>query len=197
MTLPRLHAVTDDRVLALPDFLDRARAMALGPAVALHVRTQRDGAFALKITDQLVALAAESGTQVIVNDRADVAALAEAAGVHLPANGMPVHAAREAAPTPWWVGQSTHTAMSALASTADWAFLGPIWPTGSHPDHPALGADALRGAGPRVVAIGGLTPVRAREAVQAGAIGIAAISALWDAPDPGAAAHAFLLSFEL
>jgi thiamine monophosphate synthase len=108
-----------------------------------------------------------------------------------------VHAAREAAPTPWWVGQSTHTAMSALASTADWAFLGPIWPTASHPDRPALGADALRGAGPRVVAIGGLTPVRAREAVQAGAIGIAAISALWDAPDPGAAAHAFLLSFEL
>ncbi len=79
---------------------------------------------------------------------------------------------------------------------ADYVFLGPIWETSSHPGVPGLGLEAIAAARPaRVIAIGGVTPARAAACLEAGAWGVAAISALWLADDPGAAAEAFLLSF--
>ena len=195
MMLPRLHAVTDDRVLGLPDFLERAHAVALGPAVALHVRTRRAGRFALTVTERLVALARASDTLVIVNDRIDVALLAGADGVHLPEAGCDARAVQRLGPS-LLTGRSAHTIEASRPPNADWVFLGPIWPTRSHPDRPALGPEALAQAGERTVAIGGVTPRRARDAARRGAAGVAVLSALWDAADSGAAARALLLSFE-
>jgi thiamine-phosphate pyrophosphorylase len=202
--VPLVFAVTDDRVLALPDFLERARAVALGPEVALVLRGRAPGGPLLRLADALVALAAGSGTRVLVHDRLDVARLAGAAGVHLPGYGLPVAAARtELGPAPL-LGRSTHTpaaATAALAEGADYVFLGNIWETATHPGRPPLGPDALATvrraapASPGVVAIGGVTPDRATEARAAGAHGVAAVRAIWDPPDPAAAARALLLSF--
>jgi thiamine-phosphate pyrophosphorylase len=50
-------------------------------------------------------------------------------------------------------------------------------------------------AAPHVIAIGGVTPARAGLARAAGAHGVAAVRAIWDTPDPAAAARALLLSF--
>ena len=60
---------------------------------------------------------------------------------------------------------------------------------------PGVGPQALRGLPFRVIAIGGITPERAALCRDEGAWGVAAISALWRAPDPGAAVRKMLLSF--
>lgn len=201
--VPLVHAVTDDRVLGLPDFLGRARAVGIGPEVAIHLRGRLDGGPLLALTDQVRALIAASGTRLLVHDRLDVALLAGADGLHLPAAGLPVEAARrELGPGPL-LGRSVHSpeeAAAAFAGGADYVFLGPIWETASHPARRPLGVTALTAAtagaaaaGP-VVAIGGVTAERAAAARAAGAGGVAAITALWDAGDPAAAAHALLLS---
>jgi thiamine-phosphate pyrophosphorylase len=196
---PPLHAVTDDRVLRLPDFLDRARAVALGPQVALHLRGTPPARELLRLADALRSITAATGSRLIVHDRADLARLCDADGVHLPEHGLPVPAVRRLLGASALLGRSTHTAhaaKTAVADGADYAFLGAIWPTASHPDRAPLGPDALRSALPApVIAIGGVTAPRAAEARAAGACGVAAISALWDARDPAAAARALLLSF--
>jgi thiamine-phosphate diphosphorylase len=95
------------------------------------------------------------------------------------------------------VGRSTHgaeEARAAAADGADYVFLGPIWPTPSHPGRPGIGVESIRQAVPaRVIAIGGVTPERAAACIDAGAWGVAAISALWLAEDPAAAAAELLL----
>jgi thiamine-phosphate pyrophosphorylase len=223
--VPVLFAVTDDRVLALPDFFARARALALGPAVALVIRSRAAGGSLLRLADRLLAQIATSGTRVLIHDRVDVARLAGAAGVHLPAYGLPVAAVRQHLGPSALLGRSTHTpaeAIAALAEGADYVFLGNIWGTATHPGQPSLGIAAIRAAThgmggmdgmseirgiggmpgqrenpvqPAIIAIGGVTPERAREARAAGAHGVAAVRALWDAPDPAAAARGLLLSF--
>jgi thiamine-phosphate pyrophosphorylase len=90
---------------------------------------------------------------------------------------------------------SVHDARSALNAGADYVFLGPVWRTASHVERAPLGDGALRDASPvgRVVAIGGVTLERVALCRAAGAWGVACISALWDAADPGATARAMLL----
>ena len=73
--------------------------------------------------------------------------------------------------------------------------MGNIFETRSHPGRPAAGLDLIREAaslGRPVIAIGGIDPARAARARDAGAYGVAAISALWYAPDSAAAALALL-----
>ncbi len=198
--IPPLHAVTDDRVLRLPDFLERARAVSLGPEVGLHLRGTLPARTLLRLAGALRPITAATGTRLIIHDRVDLARLCDADGVHLPGHGLPVPAVRRLLGADALLGCSTHTgdaARSAVAAGADYAFLGAIWPTASHPDRVPLGTAALRGALPApVIAIGGVTAARAAAARAAGACGVAAIRALWDAADPAAAARALLLSFE-
>lgn len=193
--LPRIHAVTDDAVLQLPDFAIRAQALGKPGSIALHARSRAAGGRRLT---ELARMLAETEAPVFVNDRADVAKIVGAAGVHLPAAGLPIAAARRIAGPDSLIGRSTHTADEANRAAdegADYVFLGPIWETGSHPDRVPLGPEVIAHAhSARVIAIGGITPQRARICRDAGAYGVAAISALWHAPDPGSVATAILLS---
>lgn len=196
--LPRLHAVTNDRVLRAPDFLERAAALALGPDVAIHLRGRLGGRELLRFAEAVRDRVTSHGTRVFVNDRADIANLVGADGVHLPAAGLPVAAARRVAPRARWIGRSTHTRAAARAAAVDqtdYVMLGPVWATASHPGRPPVGPQVLREAILPVVAIGGVTPERTSACLAAGAYGVAAITALWDADDPAAAAGRFLLSF--
>lgn len=193
--VPRLHAVTDRQALSLPDFATRARAIAAAGDVALHARAGPVDA------RQLIALAnllLETGALVLINDRADIVPLVAAGGVHLPAAGLPLGSVREMLGPDVLIGRSTHSATEAREAHeagADYVFLGPIWPTASHPERAPLGVDAIAAAAPaRVIAIGGVTPARAAACREAGAWGVAAISALWRAEDSGAAAAQFLVS---
>lgn len=197
-TLPRLHAVTDDTVLARPDFLERVAAIAASGPVAVHVRGTLPGRALAEVAAEVRAVVARSPSWLMVNDRADVALATDAHGVHLPERGLPTEAARRFMGGTRWIGRSLHAPADiapAFGDGADYVFLGPIFPTESHPDRGAVGVDALRGHDGPVIAIGGITPERAAACIACGAYGVAAVRALWHAPDPGAAAAAFLLSF--
>jgi thiamine-phosphate pyrophosphorylase len=200
-SLPPLHAVTNSTILGLMDFQRRATEIARSPQVALHIRTDSLGARSLtELTLAAKTICNTRGAQTFVNDRVDVALASAAHGIHLPGGGIPTTYVRRLVGADAWIGRSTHSVDEALAAQdegVDYVFLGPIWPTTSHPERPALGTGAISGARTtRVIAIGGVTPERVRPAIDAGAYGVAAISAFWFAPDCGATVERMLLSFD-
>ena len=199
-TLPRLHAVTDDRVVGAGRVVERAAAMAAaaGPALAVHVRTRMlEGAALLDLASRVKDAVAPHGAWLVVNGRADVARAAGAQAIVSGRAGLGVRDVRRVAPgIP--VARSVHDAAGARAAAAeeaDFLVAGAVFETPSHPGAPAGGPDLVRAVaatGRQVVAIGGMTAANARAIIEAGAWGVAAIRALWDAPDPAEAARLFL-----
>lgn len=198
--LPRLHAITDGAILALEDFPVRAAAIAsAGPAVALHVRDRQATATRLTAAAQrLLALAAPPEAAVIVNARPDIAVVLGAQGVQLGVDDLsPASVRRFAGAWRGWIGRSVHSVSEAAAAKdegADYLIVGSIYPT---PSHPGAGAGPgliteIATLGLPVIAIGGMTAARAVEVRNAGAYGVAAISAVWRATDSAAAAMALL-----
>jgi thiamine-phosphate pyrophosphorylase len=195
--MPRLHAFTDERVACLPDLADRARALAAagGDQLALHARGR--GLSGLAHHALAVRLAAHPPASLFVNDRLDVALAVDAGGVHLSARSLTPADARRLNPG-WWIGVSVHDAdeaQAARAAGADYLVIGPVFATATHADRAPLGlarfAEIAR-VGLPAIAIGGVTPAGARALRAAGAYGVAAIRALWDADDPADAARATL-----
>ncbi len=197
--LPRLHAVTDDAVLADADVGIRAAAIAaVGPAAALHVRARNSSAaFLAKSAARFVSLASPAEAAVIVNARPDISLGVGAQGVQLGAGDLSVADARTVLES-GWIGRSVHgleEARRAASEGADFLLVGTVFTSASHPGQPPLGLEVLeRIAALRVpvIAIGGITPERAQSVRDAGAWGVAAIAALWHAADPYAAAVALL-----
>ena len=186
-------------MLALPDLGVRAAAIAsAGSAVALHARDRLAGGAALAgAALRLQMLARPPEAALIVNARPDLAAAIGAQGVQLGGGDLAPADARRILPD-GWIGRSVHDlreAEGAVEEGADFLIVGAIYPTASHPDRAAAGIGLLRAAaalGRPVIAIGGMDAARAAEVRAAGAYGIAAIGALWDADDPAAAALALL-----
>ena len=99
------------------------------------------------------------------------------------------------------IGKSVHTAAgAALAAGADYILAGHVYPSASKPGRSPLGVAgfaAIVAAAPcPVLAIGGVTPERVQEVVQAGAHGVAVIGAIAEADDPRAAASALRTALE-
>jgi thiamine-phosphate pyrophosphorylase len=186
-------------VLAAPDFGVRAAAIAAaGSAVALHARDRAAGGAALaRAAARLLALARPAEAAVFVSGRPDVAAALGAQGVQLAAEDLAPADARRILPA-GWIGRSVHTEAEAAAAVdegADYLLVGNVYQTASHPGRPATGPGLVRAAaalGRPVIAIGGIDAARAADVRNAGAWGVAAITALWRAPDPAAAALALL-----
>ena len=195
--LPRLHAVTDERIARLSDLDTRARALGAAGPVALHARGHSlSGRDHLTLALRLRTAAPE---RLFVNDRLDVALAAGAAGVQLSATGLTPAEARPWS-SAWWIGVSVHTPEEAAAVRgADYLLVGPVFATTTHPTAEPLGVKGLApfvGLGVPVVAIGGITPANARDVVAGGAHGVAVIRALWNAPDPARAAQEIMKEIE-
>ncbi|MGH7658025.1 MAG: thiamine phosphate synthase [Gemmatimonadales bacterium] len=195
--LPRVHAVTDAAVLALEDLGVRAAAIAAaGPAVALHARDRNAGGAALTaVTTRFLSLARPPEAAVFVNGHPDIAQGLGAQGVQLSTTDLAPEDARRVFPK-GWIGCSVHSLEQAekVAPHADLLFVGTIYPTPTHPDREAAGpglVESIARLGVPVIAIGGVNVDRLTELRDAGAWGVAAIRALWYAPDPAAAAMAF------
>ncbi|MEO5511384.1 MAG: thiamine phosphate synthase [Longimicrobiales bacterium] len=202
--VPRLHVITNDEIAARPDFISHATSImeACAGAVAFHLRLKRARAHTLyDLAETLTGVARRTNTALYLNERIDVAVAAGATGVQLTASSIPVSAA-----TSWRysgvalvIGYSAHgvaEAMSAESDGADFVILGTIWSSGTHPGECTAGIDLITAASERlsipVVAIGGVTPSRAQEALLAGAHGVAAIAGIWDAEVPAKAATNYL-----
>jgi thiamine-phosphate diphosphorylase len=197
--LPRVHAFTDATLLSSPELGIRAAAIASGgSAVALHARARGQSAKMLAAGAlRFIALARPPEAAVFVSARPDIAAAVGAQGVQLAQDDLAPADARRVL-VQGWIGRSVHSseeAMTAVAEGADFLVVGSIYETGSHPGQPATGLGLIReavGLGRPVIAIGGITPERVPEVQAAGAYGVAAIRALWHAPDPAAATLAML-----
>lgn len=141
----------------------------------------------------------EFGALFIVNDRVDVAIAAGADGVHLGQDDLPVaEARRQMGPVPV-IGLSTHSReqlIAAMHTEADYAAVGPVFPTPTKPGRPSVGLDLVSFAADRapkpLFAIGGIDPSNVQRVVEAGASRIAVVRALVQADDPGAAARALV-----
>ncbi|MGH7519240.1 MAG: thiamine phosphate synthase [Gemmatimonadales bacterium] len=201
--LPRVHAITDGAVLALPDLAVRAAALAAaGSGIALHVRDRGAPVGALAaVAGRFVALARPAEASVFVNARADVAAAAGAHGVQLGAADLAPADARRLLPH-GWIGRSVHGVEEARAAReegAEFLLVGPVYETASHPGRPGGGPALVRacaGVGLPVIAVGGITATRVEEMREAGAYGVAAIRGLWLAPDPAGAALEYLAAID-
>jgi thiamine-phosphate diphosphorylase len=195
--LARLHAITDERVAGRDDLAQVAGALARGAGTMLAFHARGRGLSGLGHYALARRLSAYPPVPLVVNDRLDVALAVSAVGVQLGHTSLAPGEARRLNAA-WVIGQSVATrgeAEAARDAGADYLLVGPVYPTATHPRREPLGLTALAAivqlALP-VIAIGGVTPERVAELKAAGVHGVAAIRALWDAPDPAAAARCFV-----
>jgi len=183
---------------------EEARAAVAGGARVVQVRIK--GAPAGEILDaarRIVELSRDRAL-VIVNDRADLALLSGADGVHLGDEDLPVPEARRLLGPDRLVGRTCRTleeARAAVREGADHVGFGPIFASRTKPlGIPVRGLDALRevsGAlGAPVVAISGIDLSNVAEVARAGAACAAVVDAIFGAGDPAANAARLAAAFE-
>lgn len=211
--LSRLNAILDEEVARAANWtvLDLARACLAGGARFLQVRAkQASSREYLALCNEVIALASAHDAIVIVNDRADIARLCGASGVHVGQEDLPPVAVRAVIGETPLVGLSTHTAEQvrhAISEPIDYFAVGPVFGTSTKATgHSAVGVElvqqaaaAAKAAAARanrsplpVIAIGGITLDRARVAVDAGAAAVAVISDLLATGDPESRVRSYL-----
>ena len=179
-----------------------SHAYLAGGARVLQLRDKAGSSAAfLSLADNLVQRCREVGALLIVNDRADIARLSGAAGVHVGQDDLSVSAARRILDESAIVGVSTHDDRQverAIAEQASYIAVGPIFGTSTKDTgYSARGLDLVRraaGRGKPVVAIGGITLQHLPDLVRAGASGVAVISDLLIGDDPEGRTREFIAS---
>jgi thiamine-phosphate pyrophosphorylase len=202
--LPALNAIVDADTaaragLSVPAL---ARAYLAGGARFLQLRAkQATGREFLAWADEIAADVRRHDGVFVVNDRADIAALAGVAGVHVGQDDLPVEAVRRVIGEHAWVGLSTHTPEqidAALREPIGYLAVGPVFGTRTKDTgYQPVGLQLVRHAAARaggvpVVAIGGITLATAPEVLAAGASAVAIITDLVSTGDPGARAAEFV-----
>ncbi len=193
MVLPRLYGIVDT--------LPAAEALLQGGVRLIQYRYKGhfDG-WHFEECRRIAKLAQGVAATFIVNDRADIAQLCGAHGVHLGQDDLPPDAARDILGPEGLIGFSTHNLDQARAAESlpvDYVAIGPVFATTTkeNPD-PVVGlagvAEARRATQKPLVAIGGITRQNARSVLDAGADSVAVVRDLVVAPDIEAAARLFL-----
>jgi thiamine-phosphate pyrophosphorylase len=179
------------------------RRAAAGGAGCVQIREKdMPDAERLDHSARLVGVARACGIHAIVNDRPDVAVLADADGVHLGQTDLPVAAARRILGPGRWIGVSCSTldqAQRAAADRADAVGLGPMFPSSTKPKPDLSGPELVRAvlADPQAarlphLAISGITAGNAGVLADAGCRGVAVSAAVCGADDPEAVCRAIL-----
>jgi len=188
MTLPRVYPIADSGALAARGYSPAAFATALLDGGAAILQFRHKGHWSREVFEQagrIAAMCRERGVLFVVNDRADMAMLLDAA-LHVGHDDLPVTEARRLIGPGRRLGFSTHNDRQLLAAAdapIDYVALGPIFLTGSkeNPD-PLVGVERLRewrGLARRpLVAIGGITRAAAPQVLEAGADSVAVIGGL-------------------
>jgi thiamine-phosphate pyrophosphorylase len=153
-----------------------------------------------RLAETLLTMTRKAGAALLINDRVDVAMALGADGVHLTRKSLPPREVRSLVGSRMLIGISCHgleDVREAVDGGVDFVVLGPIYATLSKaPYGPPLASGILREARRvcplPILAIGGIKAARVPEVVGAGADGVAAISAVLAAPDPGAATRELL-----
>lgn len=191
-----LYLVTDRGLSLGRSTVDIVRAAVAGGVTCVQLRekacpTREFVAEARAVKEAL------AGTKVplVINDRLDVALAVGADGVHLGQSDMSVADARRVAGANMLIGVSAECvedAVRAQAQGADYVGISPVFPTPTKTDTAtALGLEGVRRIRAAVslplVGIGGIGPGNAAEVIRAGCDGVAVVSAIVSAADPGRA----------
>ena len=200
-----LHVLVDDdpRWHSSPVEQARNACRAAAPVVQLRAKHATDRQ-CLEWAREIRALTRESGAQFVLNDRYDIALLADADAVHLGQSDLPPSAIPAKARARLAIGRSTHTKEDlelAREEDVDYVAFGPVFGTTSKDsEFDARGLDALamaiRLAAPRpLIAIGGIQASHLRDLRRAGVGGFAVISSVAAAEDPIAATRELMAGF--
>ncbi len=186
-----LYLITDRKQTKLP--LPGAVRLALESGVRAIQLREKDLPVRelLSLAREIRAITNEFTAKLFINDRVDVAVAVEADGVHLGHQSMPPEAVRKIAGKRLLIGVSTHSVDEARAAEkggADFITFGPVFATPSKLQYGApAGMGALKMVKQQttipVFGLGGIKPENLREVMNAGADGIAMISAIFGAED--------------
>jgi thiamine-phosphate pyrophosphorylase len=193
-----LYVVTDRKQAKGRSHHEVVEMALAGGADVIQLRDKdMDDRGLLALASDLRELTARMGALLIVNDRPDIALASNADGVHLGQDDMPVAAVRRILPPSMIVGASVGTVSEAVRAEeegASYVALSPVFSTGSKDDAgPGRGLEMLSrmkdAVSIPVVAIGGIDGSNAASVIEAGADGIAVISAVVSQDDIEASAR--------
>jgi len=185
-----LYLICDDR----PDaFLEAV----LGAGVDILQLRMKDGSDerVLAAARRFRAACSRHGALFVLNDRPDLAAAADADGVHVGQDDLPVATARRTVGARRLVGLSTHSPaqVDAAGPGVDYIGVGPVYATPTKPGRPAVGLELVRYAVAHApvpfFAIGAISESNVADVAEAGATRIAVVRALTEAADAGRAAR--------
>lgn len=188
-----LYLITDRKQVRAFNLLEAIEKALEGGVKAVQLREKDLSSRSLYDTALAVrSLTSLYGAKLLINDRVDIALAADADGVHLGGESMPVSAARKILGSGKLIGASCHDRSSALSAEkegADFITFSPVYYTPSkalygEPVGITALADAARVLHIPVFALGGIKRGNVREVIAAGAQGIALISAVIAAHDP-------------
>ena len=190
-----LYAVTDRAWTGGQPLARQVEAALQNGATCLQLREKAlDPAAFREEARQMALLCGRYGVPLIINDNVEVALACGAAGVHLGQQDMPIAQARRMAGPDLILGASAHTVQEALeaqAAGADYLGVGAVFSTSTKADASPLPLTTLReicaAVSIPVVAIGGITETNLLQLTGCGAAGVAVVSAIFGALDPGAA----------
>jgi len=193
-----LYLVTDRELTQGRPLMEVVESAVEGGVTVVQLREKKlGGRLFLAQARRLKERLAPRGIPLIINDRIDIALAADADGVHLGQEDLPLGVARRLLGPDRLIGISAHTAEeigAAAAGGADYVGVGPVFPTATKTDtREVLGVEGLRrlreGTDLPLVGIGGIGLEQARAVIEAGADGVAVVSALVGASDPTQAAR--------
>ncbi len=181
-------SLTDQNFLQLSEStVSKCRTAAAAGVSMIQVREKAISAKnLLDLTRRILEAIADLPTHVLVNDRFDIALAANADGVHLPSDGLPIKAVRGVVPKSFIVAVSTHSIPElegAASAGADLAVFGPVFETPGKAEQ--VGLEGLCTACSAVedlpvLALGGVGMEHLADLLKAGAAGFAAIRSLED-----------------
>lgn len=199
-TIGRLHVLTDFHLQQERSHAELARLAVRGGADTIQFRQKHGGIRNILIEARKVAQVCDDASiPLLVDDRIDVMQAIGAAGVHLGQEDVPVDEARSILGDDAIVGATatkTEQVVEAYERGADYVGFGPVFPTTSKRNPKSVkGPEGVRDASEAVpipiIAIGGITHDRVRPALEAGAHGVAVLSAVCTAKNPARATARF------
>jgi thiamine-phosphate pyrophosphorylase len=167
--------------------------------IQLRHKTADDTAFKRIAAEMQALVRTFEDAVLIVNDRVDIALAIGADGIHVGQEDLDYREVVSRAPDTMIVGVSARTAdlaRTAASAGATYVGAGAVFATPTKPEADVIGLPGLReviaAVGIPVVAIGGITAENLKMVLESGVRYCAIISAINDAPDPGAALHRLL-----
>ncbi|PYV59165.1 MAG: thiamine phosphate synthase [Acidobacteria bacterium] len=197
ISLPKLYAILDDCSQG-ERLIEFALQLQAGGCKLMQYRNKSGDAREMLADASELKRVLDASVRLIMNDRADLAVLAQLDGVHLGQDDVSTEGARKVIGPDLWLGVSTHNpeqVEKANQGPADYIAIGPVFGTLSktNPD-PVIGLggvrDARRVTGKPLVAIGGIMRANCEAVMDAGADCVAVISDL--SRDPQKSAEEFL-----